>query len=85
VRGEKDWLDRGSVAEVGAKLGVPVVPDLGVMTEDQIVEFVKSKPLSRCSIKPQVMEGVVCRADPEVYFKHGVPVMFKLKCKDFEQ
>lgn len=85
VRHDRNWLDRVSVVEIGAKLGVPVVPDLGVMTEDQIVEFVKSRPMSLCSLKHQIMEGVVCRAEPEVYFKHGAPVMFKLKCRDFEQ
>ena len=79
----KFWFERSSVKEVAAKLNIPVVPDLGRMTEDQIVDLVKSKPLSQCSWKPQVMEGVVCRADPEVYFKHGSVVTFKLKCKEF--
>ena len=77
------WLSRENVKDVAAKLGVPVVPDLGIMTEEQIVEFVKSKPLSRCSEKEQVMEGIVARADPMLYFKHSNPVMFKLKVQDF--
>jgi ATP-dependent RNA circularization protein (DNA/RNA ligase family) len=79
----KFWFDRSMVKETAAKLNIPVVPDLGRMTEDQIVDLVKSKPLSQCSWKPQTMEGVVCRADPEVYFQHGAVVTFKLKCKEF--
>jgi hypothetical protein len=29
-------------------------------------------------------EGIVARAEPTVYFESGAPVIFKLKCKDFE-
>ena len=54
------------------------------MDEKQIIEFVKSKPLSLCSITPHTIEGIVARAEPTVYFESGVPVIFKLKCKDFE-
>jgi hypothetical protein len=79
----KYWLPRDIVKDIALKLDVPVVPDLGIMTEEQIVEYVKSKPLSQCSLHPQVIEGVVARSEPCVYFKDGTPVMFKLKCKEF--
>ena len=83
VRVGRHWVGRPMVKEVAAKLNIPMVPDLGRMTEDQIVDLVKSKPLSQCSWQPQVMEGVVCRADPDVYFQNGFVVAFKLKCKEF--
>jgi hypothetical protein len=53
------------------------------MSEAEVVEFVKSRPLSRCSEVPQMMEGVVCRSDPLVLFRNGKPMMWKLKCKEF--
>lgn len=77
------WLQRGHVRDLASKLGIPMVPDLGIMEEEQIVEFIKSKPLSQCSRIPQMMEGVVCRSDPLMLTRSGHPVMFKLKCRDF--
>jgi ATP-dependent RNA circularization protein (DNA/RNA ligase family) len=78
------WLKRESVMEVMHSLGVSMVPQLGVMTEEEIVEFVKSKPLSKCSVNPQMMEGVVCRPEPTMLYRDGEPIMFKLKCKEFK-
>ena len=77
------WLKREDVKTIADQLGIPMVPSLGVMTEAAIVEFVKSYPLSRCSLIPQVMEGVVCRSDPLMLFRNGKPLMWKLKCKEF--
>jgi ATP-dependent RNA circularization protein (DNA/RNA ligase family) len=77
------WLDRESVVDIATKLNVPVVPSIGVMTEEEIVSYVKSKPSSLCSAKPQVMEGIIARANPALYFKDGRPITFKLKCKEF--
>jgi hypothetical protein len=77
------WLRREDVQIIADKLAVPMVPQLGVMTEEEIIEFVKSKPLSRCSLTPQMMEGVVCRSEPLTLFRSGKPLMFKLKCKEF--
>lgn len=81
---DRMWLSRESVALIAQKLNVPSVPLIGSRwTEEQIVEYVKSKPKSLCSQDEQVMEGVVARAGPTVYFSGGNPVMFKLKCKEF--
>ena len=77
------WLKWEDVTEIAHKLGIPHSPHLGIMTEEEIVEFVKSKPLSRCSVIPQMMEGVIARADPLVLFRNGKPVKWKLKCKEF--
>lgn len=78
------WLKKEDIKEIAQKFSVPVVPDLGIMTEEQVIEFVKSKPLSLCSRNPQMMEGVVCRSEPLMLTRSGKPVMWKLKCKEFE-
>lgn len=79
------WLQRDDVRTIGEKLGIPSVPDLGIMTEDQIIEFVKSKHLSKCSKIPQVIEGIVARSAPLMLFRNGKsPIMWKLKCKEFK-
>lgn len=77
------WLKRADVLGISEQLGIPMVPQIGIMTEEEIIDFVKSKPLSRCSLTPQMMEGVVCRSEPLMLFRNGKPIMFKLKCKEF--
>jgi ATP-dependent RNA circularization protein (DNA/RNA ligase family) len=77
------WLQRGHVADIAKRLGIPSVPYIGRMTEIEIVEFVKSKPLSRCSHIPQMMEGVIARSSPLLLLRNGKPLKFKLKCRDF--
>jgi len=77
------WLEQSAVQRIAKELGIPYAPIIGTMTTDQIVEYVKSKPLSLCSITEQVMEGVICRTDPLLLLRNGKPLMFKLKCKEF--
>lgn len=77
------WLKKDKIKEICAQFNIDVVPDLGIMTEEGIIEFVKSKPLSQCSMNPQMMEGVVCRPEPMMLHRNGQPIMFKLKCKEF--
>lgn len=77
------WLKRDDVKAIAHNLGVAMVPQLGVMDEATIVQYVKSKPLSLCSRIPQVMEGVVARSEPLMLTRSGSPVMFKLKVKEF--
>lgn len=82
--GHNWWLERKNILEIANKLNIPMVPQLGIMTESEIVEFVKSKPLSKCSINEQVIEGVICRPEPMMLFRTGRPIIFKLKCRDFQ-
>ncbi len=78
------WLKRDGVTEIADRLQIPVVPDFGVLTEEQIMELVKSKPLSKfAQVEPHMIEGVVCRADPLMLYRTGKPLMWKLKCRDF--
>lgn len=78
------WLTRETVREKAALLDVPFPPELGIMTEAEIVAFVQSNPESLCSTKPQVMEGIIARTEPLLLFRNGSPLMWKLKVRDFK-
>ena len=79
------WLQQSAVKDVAEKLGIAYAPIIGVMTEETIVDYVKSKPLSLCSEDDQVMEGVIARAEPLLLLRNGDPLMFKLKCREFPE
>lgn len=56
------------------------------MTTSQIVDFVRSKPVSHMSEdRTLVMEGIIARSYPLMLFRaHKLPIMFKLKVCDFD-
>lgn len=76
------WMDRGHVRHLCSEMGIDCVPEIGIMSNEEIWEFVASKPLSKISKVPQMMEGVVCRPEPLLLFRNQNPLIFKLKCKD---
>lgn len=77
------WLNREGLKEVATRLNISMPPFLAIMTESEIIEFVKSKPSSFCSLHAQPIEGVICRSHPLMLFRDGDPIMWKLKCKEF--
>ena len=77
------WLEQEQVQDMAYNLNILHVPTLGSMTEEEIVEYVKSKPLSHCSEDKQIMEGIVARTEPTLIRRSGEPLMMKLKCKEF--
>jgi ATP-dependent RNA circularization protein (DNA/RNA ligase family) len=82
------WLNREGVADVADKLGiqsVPVIHRVGEETwsTDEIVDYIRDKPLSFVARESHVMEGVIARSEPLMMFRKGGPIMFKLKCCDF--
>ena len=77
------WLQQDSVQEIACKLNIPCAPTIGYMTNEEIVDYVKSKPLSLCSEDKQTMEGIVARTEPVLVRRSGEPLMMKLKCKEF--
>lgn len=86
------WLERESVEDIANKLGIEVVPDLGVMTEDKIVFLVKNTGYHLKGFKSKLAkdktldaEGIVARSYPLVLFKNGDPLMWKLKQEDFKE
>ena len=71
----------------------------GAWNIESIVEFVKSKPKSFIpNVQETIIEGIVARAVPQMLFRkppiicddpltyadYHVPIMFKLKVKDYE-
>lgn len=79
--GDKWWLDKAAVDDVAGKLGIEVVPYLGRMKLDQIVEHVRNPFASK--IGTAISEGVVARPIETLFDKRGERVVIKLKTKDF--
>lgn len=80
------WLEKTSVLELALALDIEHTIRQEVMTTDQIIEFVKSKPKSYIAEDSSlVMEGIIARSVPLMLFRnHQTPIMFKLKVRDFE-
>jgi len=80
------WLTRSNIEDIAKKLDIDVVPLIGIMSVDEIISFVKSKPQSLITKNQLVMEGVVAKSSPMMMFRNGCePIMFKLKVKDYEK
>lgn len=78
------WLEKHSVIDIASQLDIEHTINQSVMTTQQVVDFVKSKPKSYIAEKPGfVMEGIIARSYPLMLFRnHRTPIMFKLKVKD---
>lgn len=87
VRVGRWWLEKHSLMQISETLGIKIAPTIGTMTTQEIVDYVKTKPISVFATNDRpprhVMEGVMCRPVPQMLFRDGTPIMFKLKCKDF--
>jgi len=76
------WLKRDDYMDVAKYIKMPVVPMIGFMGTQEIVDHVKSYPKSFWADKPYEMEGIVAKSFPLMRFRDGDPIMFKLKAKD---
>ena len=77
------WLDRPNVEDIAKKMGLDIVPVLGIGSIYSAIDIVKSAPNSCISKSPKVIEGIVARSYPLVLFRDGDPLMFKLKVRDY--
>lgn len=78
------WLEKNHVLEIADQLDIEHTINQRVMTTNEIVEFVKSKPKSYIAEdKDLVMEGIIARSTPLMLFRNKTPIMFKLKVRDF--
>ena len=78
------WSTRQELKELATLLNLPTPYDYGLMTEEEIVELVKSKPNSFTAMRPMAIEGVICRSEPLMIANlDNRPIMWKLKCKEF--
>lgn len=76
-------LHYSDVKGISESLGIDCTPDLGIMTHEEIIEYVKSQPMSKFSKYPQVMEGIVATPEPVMMYRKGGPIKMKLKCKEY--
>lgn len=82
----KWWLDTKQVQDVGDKLGIDVVPYLGNMQLDEIVERVREGFPSYLGDSPDFLaEGIVARPIETLFDKRHERVIIKLKTKDFKE
>jgi len=84
--GSQRWGTREEVTSIAEALGMETPYRIGRMTMQEAIDYVKSKPNGWYGSGSYPIEGVICRSEPLVrYNKHSAdPIMFKLKCKDFE-
>lgn len=83
VRVGEWWLQRGSVEDVAAKLGIGIVPIIGTGTLSDAVNLAREGFPSR--IGSQTAEGLVMRPEVELMTRSGHRVITKIKHKDFAQ
>jgi len=82
------WLEPENIEDVAQKMGIKTVPVIGVMTLEDAVQFIKSKPTSIVAKEDggnpnYPMEGIVARSYPLMLRRNGERVVWKLKTKDF--
>lgn len=79
------WLERENVVDIARKLDIEVVPQIELTKPEECVKFVQSgDTFSSLDPKTQI-EGIVATPNPLVLSREGVPVKFKLKCKDYKE
>ena len=80
------WLEKASVMDIALALDIEHTIRQTIMTTNEVVEFVKSKPKSYIAEDPTfVMEGVIAHSVPLMLFRYQhTPIMFKLKVRDFK-
>lgn len=87
VRIDGWWLEPNNVRDIAQKMEIACVPDLGIMTIEQIVPLVEKGFKSNIATvdKKLEAEGIVARSHPLMLFRNGIPIMWKLKHKDFKE
>jgi len=75
------WLQRDDVADVGTKVGVDVVPLIGIGTLHNMVETARRGFQSTWG--DFQAEGIVARPLTELHSRNGHRIIAKVKCKDF--
>jgi hypothetical protein len=86
------FLEPARVIEIAHCMGLTTPPFLGYLTIEEIVALVTSFPHGFLVNqhpnfkRSYTMEGIIARTTPILRFnENGAPVMFKLKCCDYEK
>lgn len=79
------WLQKDTVIEIANQLDIEHTINQKIMSTQEVVDYVKSHPISYISEdRTLVMEGVIARSYPLMLFRQRqIPIMFKLKVRDF--
>jgi hypothetical protein len=77
------WLDENSITDIAQKLDIPRVPELGIMSIEEMFELVRDGFLSLIPGATCAAEGIVARTIEPLFDARGQRIMFKLKTKDF--
>lgn len=82
------WLDLTGVSEIAERLGINIVPVIGVMTAPDVVAMIRRGDMNSVVAEEERKtvaraEGVVCRTNPLLFMGDGKRLMWKLKLKDF--
>ena len=77
------WLKREDVLNIAVKLGIDVVPVVGIGTLDEMITMARSGYKSTWG--GFVAEGIVARPLVELKTRSGQRVITKIKYKDFER
>jgi hypothetical protein len=77
------WLNQEQVEDVGAKLGLDVVPFMGDWSLDEATDFVRAGFVSHIPGAAKKAEGLVGRTIETLFDKHHHRIITKLKTKDF--
>lgn len=84
----KWWLQHIDRLDICQKLQIDHVPCLGMMREQEMIEYVKTQPISitaYCIDQRQYpSEGIVATTEPILLQRNGQPLKFKLRCEDFK-
>lgn len=83
VRVGEWWLQRGAVAEIAAKLDIPVVAEVGTGTLLEAIELVRKGLPSQLAEGRTMAEGLVMRPAVELSGRNGNRIVAKIKHKDF--
>lgn len=75
------WLERGSVEDIGAKLGLDIVPVIGTGTLLDMIEDARGGFNSRWGAF--AAEGIVARPEVELLTRGGKRIITKIKTRDF--
>jgi hypothetical protein len=77
------WLKREDVVDIGQRVGIGVVPNMGHGSLYDAIQMVADGFDSRLGHRPTMAEGLVMRPTVELLDRRGNRVITKVKHKDF--
>ncbi|MFH1751527.1 MAG: RNA ligase family protein [archaeon] len=79
------WLERESIKKIAGELNVPVAPDYGIKTTEEIITLVKKGFKSLLASEELQAEGIVAKSYPLMLLRNGLPLVWKLKTSDYKK